>query len=126
MYCELTNVCCSRNTIFSACKILRSSADHPSKIVISKVDKFYTGFTVIIQKNRRVYTSKQNSIHFAIRCYRGKHLSTLIKYRRFQEKYKNYMLAGILLQIIKLKTTYCHKIHHYGGCNQSLTSREST
>ena len=57
-----------------------------------------------------------------------KHLSTSIKYRRFQEKYKKYMLAGILLHIIKLKTTYeySHKSHHYGGCNQSLTSRAST
>ena len=29
---------------------------------------------------------------------------------------KKYMLAGILLHIIKLKTTYSHKSHHYGGC----------
>ena len=36
------------------------------------------------------------------------------------------MLAGILLHIIKLKTMYFHKSHHYGGCNQSLTSRVST
>ena len=36
------------------------------------------------------------------------------------------MLAGILLKIIKLKTTYYHKSHHYGGYNQSLTSRAST
>ena len=36
------------------------------------------------------------------------------------------MLAGILLKIIKLKTTYYHKSHHYGGYNQSLTSRTST
>ena len=33
------------------------------------------------------------------------------------------MLASILLHIIKLKTTHSHKIHDYGGCNQSLTSR---
>ena len=31
-------------------KISRSFADHPSKILIIKVNKFYTGFT----KNRRV------------------------------------------------------------------------
>ena len=70
-----TFLCCSRNAIFCACKISRSFADHPSKILISKVDKLYTGFTMIIQKKRRVRTSKQNSIHFAIRCHREKHLS---------------------------------------------------
>ena len=43
----------------------------------------------------------------------------VLKYRRFQEKYKKCMLAGILLHIIKLKTTYSHKSHHYAGCNQS-------
>ena len=48
-----------------------------------------------------------------------KHLSTSIKYRRFQEKYKKHMLAGILLHIIKLKMTYSHKNTHYGGYNQS-------
>ena len=124
---SITNfVCCSRNTIFRACKISRSFTDHPSKILISKVVKFYTGFTMIIQKNRRVRTSSQNLIHFAIRCHREKHLSTSIKYRRFQEKYERYMLARILWPIIKLKTTYSHKSHHYGGSNQSLTSRAST
>ena len=121
-----TFVCCSRNAIFCAWKISRSFADHPSMILISTVDKFYTRFTMIIQKNRRIGTLKQNFIHFAIRCHWKKHLCTSIKYRRFQEKYKKYMLAGISLHIIKLKTTYSHKNLHYGGCNQSLTSRAST
>ena len=49
-------VYCSRNVIFCACEISRSFADHPSKILISKVDKFYTGFITIIQKNRHVRT----------------------------------------------------------------------
>ena len=48
-------VYCIRNAIFRACKISRSFADPPSKILISKVDKFYTGCTMIIQKNRRSY-----------------------------------------------------------------------
>ena len=73
-------------------------ADYPSKILISKVDKFYTGFTMIIQKNRRVRTSKQNLVHFAIRCHREKYLSTSIKYRRFQEKYKKYVGWHFLTQ----------------------------
>ena len=33
------------------------------------------------------------------------------------------MLAGILLHIIKFKTTYSHESHHYGGWKESLTSR---
>ena len=119
-------VCCSRNAILFACKISRSFADHSSKILISKVDQFYTGFIMIIQKNRRVRTSRQNWINFAIRCYQEKYLSTSIKYRRFQKIYKKYTLAGILLHIIKLKTTYSHKSHHYGSRNQSLTNRAST
>ena len=53
-------VCCSRNSIFSACKISRSFVDHPSRILITKVDKFYTALTINIQKNRRVRTAKQN------------------------------------------------------------------
>ena len=36
------------------------------------------------------------------------------------------MLAGILLHIIELKTVYSYESRHYGGCNQSLTSRVST
>ena len=45
-----------------ACKISRSFADHSSKILISKVDKFYTGLTMIVQKNRRVnFESKFNT-----------------------------------------------------------------
>ena len=36
------------------------------------------------------------------------------------------MLAGIWLHIIKLKTVYSYESHHYGGCNQSLTSPAST
>ena len=36
------------------CKISRSYADHLSKILISKVDIFYSGITMITQKNRRV------------------------------------------------------------------------
>ena len=119
-------VCCSRNAIFCACKILRSFADNSSKMLISRVVEFYTRFIMIIQKNRRVRTSRQNLIHFVIRWNWKKHLSTSIKYRKFPEKYKKYMLAGILLHIIKFKTTYSHKSHHYGGCNQSLTSRAST
>ena len=46
-------VCCNRNAIL-ACNISRSFADHSSKIFNSKVDKFYTGLTMIIEKNRRV------------------------------------------------------------------------
>ena len=49
-------VCCSWNAKFCACKISRSFADHPSKILISEVLKFYTGLTMIIQKNRHVRT----------------------------------------------------------------------
>ena len=66
-------VCCSRNAIFCACEISRSFADHPSKILISKDDKFYTRFT----KNRRVRTSRQNLIHFAIRCHTEKNIRVL-------------------------------------------------
>ena len=76
---------CSRNAIFCACKISRSFADHPSTILISKVDKFYTGLTMIIQKKRHVRTLSQNLIHFTIRCHREKHSSASIKYRRFQK-----------------------------------------
>ena len=36
------------------------------------------------------------------------------------------MLGGILLHIIKLKMVYSYESHHYGSCNQSLTSRAST
>ena len=32
-------VCCHRNAIFCACKISKSFAKHPSKVLISKVDK---------------------------------------------------------------------------------------
>ena len=54
-------VCCNRNAIL-ACNISRSFADHSSKNLISKVDKFYTGLTMIIQKNRRVnFESKFNT-----------------------------------------------------------------
>ena len=74
---------CNRIAIFCARKISRS-ADDPSKILISKVDKFYTGLTMIIQENGRVRMSSQNLIHFAIKCHRDKHLSTSIKYPRFQ------------------------------------------
>ena len=42
-----------------------------SKIFISKVDKFDTGLIIMIQKNRRVRTSSQNLIRFAITCHRG-------------------------------------------------------
>ena len=35
------------------------------------------------------------------------------------------MLAGILLHIIKLKTTDFYEIHHYGDGNQPLTRRAS-
>ena len=40
----------NRNAIL-ACNIWRSFAYHSSKILISKVDKFYTGLLMIIQKN---------------------------------------------------------------------------
>ena len=54
-------VYCNWNAIL-ACNISRSFADHSSKILISKVDKFYTGLTMIIQKNRRVnFESKFNT-----------------------------------------------------------------
>ena len=46
-------VFCNQNAIL-ACNISRSFADNSSKILISKVVKFHTGLTVIIQKNRRV------------------------------------------------------------------------
>ena len=59
-------VYCDRNTICSAYKISKSFADHLSKILISNVD----GFSMIIQKNRRVRISSQNLIHFAIRYHR--------------------------------------------------------
>ena len=52
-------VCCNQNAISFASKISRSFADDPRKILISKVDKFYTGLTMIIQKK----------IHFVIRCH---------------------------------------------------------
>ena len=42
---------------------------------------------MIIQKNRRVRTSSQNAIIFAIKCHREKHLGTSINYRRFQKKF---------------------------------------
>ena len=117
-------VCCNRNAIFCSFKISRSFADHPSKILISKVDKFYTGLSMIT--HRRVCTLGQSSMHFVFRCHREKPLSTSIKFRRFQKKYKKYMSAGIFLHIIKLKTTYPYESHHYGDCNLSLTSRAST
>ena len=62
-------VCCNRNAIFLAWKIFKSFADLSSKILISEVDKFYTGVTMIIQK-KGVSTSSQNLIHFAITCHR--------------------------------------------------------
>ena len=68
-------VCCNRNAILFACKISRSFADHSSKISISKVDKFYTGHTMIIQKNRGVnFESKFNT--FRIQMPLREHLST--------------------------------------------------
>ena len=36
------------------------------------------------------------------------------------------MSAGILLHIIKLTTVYSYESHHYGSCNQSLSSRTIT
>ena len=36
------------------------------------------------------------------------------------------MWADILLHIIKLKTVYSYENYHYGGRNQSLTTRAST
>ena len=103
-------VCCSRNAILCACKISRSFADHPSKILISELDKFYTGFTMIIQKNRRVRTSRQNLIHFAIRCHREKYLSTLIKYRRFQENIKNICWPAFYYTLLSLKERTLTKV----------------
>ena len=69
-------VCCNRSAIFRVCKISKSVAEHPSKILISKVVKFSTGLSMIIQKNRRVRISGQNLIYFAIKCHREKHMST--------------------------------------------------
>ena len=57
--------------------------DDSSKILISKIDKFYTGLSMIIQKNIRVRISSQILINFAIRCHQEKHLSPSIQYRRF-------------------------------------------
>ena len=45
---------------------------------------------------------------------------------RMRLVYIKNMLAGILLHILKLKTTYSHENHHYGGYNQLLKSRAST
>ena len=53
---------------------------------MSKAHKFYTGLSMIIQKNRRVRISSQNLIHIAIRCHREKHLSTSIKYSGLKKK----------------------------------------
>ena len=54
-------VCCHRNAILAS-NISRSFADHSSKILISKVDKFYTGLTMIMQKDRHVnFKSKLNT-----------------------------------------------------------------
>ena len=39
-----------------------------------------------------------------------------------KKKYEKYILAGILLHIITSKTTYSYESHHYGKCNQTLTS----
>ena len=86
-------VCCNGNTILLACKISRSFADHSSKILISKIDKFDTGVTMIIQKNRRVnFESKFNT--FRNQMPSRKHLSTSIKYCRFRKKY-NSILCGV-------------------------------
>ena len=60
-------VCCNRNVIL-ACNISRSFADHSSKILSSKVNKFYTGLTMILQKKRRVNFGLK--FHFAIRYHR--------------------------------------------------------
>ena len=110
---------CNRNAIFCAWKISKSFADHSSKILISKVDKFYTGLSMIIQKYRRVRIWSQHLIYFAIRCHREKYFSTSFKYRRFRKKNFKHLLAGIFLHItsIKLKTVYSYESHHYRGCN---------
>ena len=79
---------------------------------------------MIIQKNRRVCISSQNLIHFAIGCHGEKNIWVL--QLNIAESKKKYMFAGILLHIIKLKTVYSYESHHYGGCNQSLTSHAST
>ena len=112
--------CCNRNAIFCACKISKSFADHQSKNLISKVEKFYTDLSMSIQKNICIRISSQNSIHFVIRCHRGKHLSTLIKYRRFQKKKLKKCWPAFYY------TVYSYESHHYGGCNQSLTRHTST
>ena len=79
--------------VLFACKISRSFADYSSKILISNVDKFYSGVTMIIQKNRRVnFESKLNTFRNEITS--RKHLSTSIKYRRFRKKY-NSILCGV-------------------------------
>ena len=82
------------NAIFCACKISKSFADHPSNILISKVDKIYIGLSMIIQKNRRLRTSNQNLIHFAIRWHRDKHLSTQSNFADSKNNIKNICWAA--------------------------------
>ena len=81
---------------------------------------------MINQTNRQVRISSQNLLHFAIRCHRKKYLNASIKYRRFQTKFKKYILACILLHSTKLKKMHSYESHPYGGRNQSLASRAST
>ena len=59
-------------------KISRSFADHSSMILNCKVDKFYTGLTMIIQKHRRVNFEWQFNTFRNERPSR-KHFSTSIK-----------------------------------------------
>ena len=63
------------------CLISRSFADHSSKILISKVDKFYTGITMIMQKNSHVRTSSQNLIHRGI-SYAPKSIQNIMECKR--------------------------------------------
>ena len=87
-------VCCNRNAIL-ACNISRSFADHSRKILISKVDKIYTGLTMIVQKNRRVkFKSEFDTFRNEISS--RKHLSTSIKYSRVRKKYNSVLcVAGM-------------------------------
>ena len=86
-------MCRNRNAILS-CNISRSFADHSSMILNSKVDKFYTGLTIIIQKNRRV------NFEWKFNTFRNympprKHLSTSIKPSRLWKKYNSiWCVAG--------------------------------
>ena len=104
-------VCCNRNAIFCACKISRPFADHPSKIWISKVDKFrsYRKIDVFVLQVKINYILQLDTIDKK----KKKHLSTSIKYRRFKK--------------IKIKKMYVGRyfITHYSVKNGVLLRKSS-